>query len=63
MRLLPCTSTPTKTIIKGLATIKIKIRQCYTDNPLQFWDKNKEETRLEMIDKSTLSYMFMLIIF
>ena len=43
-----------KTIVEGLGTFKTKIKQCYSDNPLQIRDKNKEETRLEMIDKNKI---------
>ncbi|KAJ0435388.1 putative nucleotidyltransferase, Ribonuclease H [Helianthus annuus] len=34
-----------------IENIKDKLKQCYTSNPLQFWDKNKITTKLEMKDK------------
>ena len=33
------TTRQKKTIIEGLEVVKAKIRQCYSNNPLQFWDK------------------------
>ena len=32
--------------------IKNKIKQCYSENPLQFWNKNQITTKLEMKDKN-----------
>ncbi|KAJ9546329.1 hypothetical protein OSB04_018872 [Centaurea solstitialis] len=31
--------------------IKQRLKQCYTENPLQFWDKNQITAKLEMKDK------------
>ena len=34
-----------------IENIKDKLKQCYTSNPLQFWDKNQITAKLEMKDK------------
>lgn len=34
-----------------IENIKNKIKQCYSENPLQFWDKNQITAKLEMKDK------------
>lgn len=31
--------------------IKNEIKQCYSENPLQFWEKNQITAKLEMKDK------------
>ena len=42
-----------KSLQNDLGKIQKRLEDCYTENPLQFWTKNKIEARLTIIDKNS----------
>ncbi|KAL5743979.1 hypothetical protein ACOSQ2_027095 [Xanthoceras sorbifolium] len=40
-----------KTLDMDIEGIKNRLKQCFTENPLEFWNKNQIMAKLEMIDK------------